>query len=197
MQRRLVAVRSAARQPRPPSRRSWETERNEKCRTSIGCQARIGSRPSARARCGFPPRSSTFGSARWATFWCAWKIVALAPGRRGRRRRHGHALGEEAHRPRASAGNAASTLGRRRSARAPSQAPPSREPPRGHQNSSASVFRTQSAPKSVAASLAMRVTHSLWRISSPGSLIRCKDAGALVPFEDLRRSVLASGCRWR
>jgi hypothetical protein len=32
--------------------------------------------------------------------------------------------------------------------------------PRGHQNSSASLWITQSAPKSVAAMRAMRVTHS-------------------------------------
>ena len=47
-----------------------------------------------------------------------------------------------------------------------------KSPPRGHQNSSASVLRTQSAPNSVAASRAIRVTHSLWRRSSPGSRIR-------------------------
>ena len=44
--------------------------------------------------------------------------------------------------------------------------------PRGHQNSSASAFSTQSAPCSLAASCAMRVTHSLWRRSSPGSRMR-------------------------
>ena len=48
------------------------------------------------------------------------------------------------------------------------------DPPRGHQNSSASELITQSAPKSVAASRAIRVTHSSWRMSSPLSRMRCR-----------------------
>ena len=44
--------------------------------------------------------------------------------------------------------------------------------PRGHQNSSASLLMTQSAPNSVAASRAMRVTHSPCRRPSAGSRIR-------------------------
>ena len=49
------------------------------------------------------------------------------------------------------------------------------DPPRGHQNSSASVLITQSAPYSVAARRAMRVTHSPWRSPRParGSGGRC------------------------
>ena len=65
-----------------------------------------------------------------------------------------------------------------------------KSPPRGHQNSSASVFRTQSAPNSTAASRAIRVTHSLWRRSSPGSRIEMQVTLARVALEDLRRPVL-------
>ena len=43
------------------------------------------------------------------------------------------------------------------------------EPPRGHQNSSASPLITQSAACSVAARRAIRVTHSRWRNGPSGS----------------------------
>ena len=59
----------------------------------------------------------------------------------------------------------------------------------GHQNSSASALITQSAPKSVAASRAMRVTHSVWRRSSPGSRMRWSTPSDALALEDLRRAV--------
>ena len=63
------------------------------------------------------------------------------------------------------------------------------DPPRGHQNSSASVWITQSAACSVAASRAIRVTHSSWRMSVGRLANELQTACALVPLEDLGRPV--------
>ena len=91
----------------------------------------------------------------------------------GRRRRGVRSCARRRTRRRPGAGGSgASSRGRRRTAPERSRARPSASPPRGHQNSSASELMTQSAPKSVAASRAMRVTHSSWRMSSPSSRIR-------------------------
>ncbi len=73
-------------QPPRAFRSSCDTVRNEKCSTSIGCQARTGSSPGPRAL-WLPASIFTSRVARCATFWCAWKIVVLSPGKAGRARR--------------------------------------------------------------------------------------------------------------
>ncbi len=62
--------------------------------------------------------------------------------------------------------------------------------PRGYQNSSASLLITQSAPNSVAARRAIRVTHSPWRRPFGRLADQVEAARALVRLEDLGRAVL-------
>ena len=78
---------------------------------------------------------------------------------------------------------------RSRSAAAPRASTSCSDPPRGHQNSSASPLITQSAPCSVAARRAIRVTHSRWRNGPSGSRSSADAAVALVPREDFLRPV--------
>ena len=63
------------------------------------------------------------------------------------------------------------------------------EPARGHQNSSASLAITQSAPCSVAARRAIRVCHSACRATCDSSRITRSTPSRAYRLENLRRSV--------
>ncbi len=148
-------------------RMQCSSERTGKWRISIGYQPRTGTSPVPKAS-WFPRPMRTSATAlcadfEWVLSGCGWKegVHSRAVMRsakngwlsgRGTKFRH-------AARTTPWCGGTDSSTSRRLA-------------PRGHQNSSASELITQSAPKSVAASRAMRVTHSLCRRSSPGSRIR-------------------------
>ena len=167
---------------------SARAERNEKCRTSSGCQARkrletrclgvvvprldldLGVRAMRDLLVGVEDRllrrPDAPGAARRTVMRSAKKDPSSGRGRKWRQQ------------PRTTpyrSGTVASTS--------------FNDPPRGHQNSSASAWSTQSASCSVAASRAMRVTHSAWRMSSLGSRRSRSTARALVPLENLGRPV--------
>ena len=139
--------------------------RSGKWSTSNGSHSRM-SGSAAPTRRGCPALTTTSGCARCAIFTCAWYgLVRSAAGRHA----DGHALGERlavvrrrTKLPPQAADDAEARRDRRERRRGAT-------PSRGHQNSSASPLITQSAPCSVAARRAMRVTHSACRSSSRSS----------------------------
>ena len=150
-------------------RMQCSSERTGKWRISNGYQPRSGVSPVPKAS-WFPRPTRTSATPRWADFECvlsgwAWNVgVARRTVIRSAKRRSSSGRGTKLRHAPLTTPNRDGTASRT-SFRLESW---------GHQNSSASVFSTQSAPKRVAASRAMRVTHSLWRRSSPGSRIRCR-----------------------
>ena len=167
-------------------RRQCSSERTGKWRISNGNQPRSATSPSPNASwLPRPMRTSAHGSVR------RLEVRAERVRMEGSAAEpDGHPLGEELG-ARLGTGHEVppGAAHRRRSAPGTTSSTSFRLAPCGHQNSSASALITQSAPNSVAASRAIRVTHSVCRRSSPGSRMRWSTPSA---SQRSRISVVAS-----